>query len=674
MRDEFRPYEDDFAAWVRSGWPGAADDTREYLHFLADPDDPRRARENALWPHQWEALQRAVYAHELTDGRFARGQLLDIVSGGGKTAVIAACMAWLRLAHGVRRFLILCPNLIVRDRLEYDFRGGRVFTERDLLPPGALRADDFGLTVLGGSDGEPAQALIGARTVLSNIHRFHADRQAGREALEALLGQDPSPFAIFNDEAHNTPAPEYAGTLRRLAGHAAFRFRLDTTATPDRPDGAGIDSRLVYRFGIDAARRARVVTETDVYQPVIGSVDLTYTDRKTGEQRTARDIDWREASAIKGISAVQWVTDAEPKRQQLANALQRLDEAAKQARGRWKPVLFVVSASRADARDTQEMLRERFGRESLLVIGDEDEDPDAMRAQAAALGDPGGKHDIAISVQMLREGWDVPEVGVILLLRKITSKVYGPQIIGRGMRRVRRDGVPASEDQRCAVIDHPALEHQWLWNDLGARVFRENGQGELETDSEWEVAPAEPELVREELLIEVPEPDPDAPGDAFPPSSEASGEEDPVADDWRRILGTAVFGDETVTISGVEIAWVEKRSLGDDWIERLAPPGAPPAGAPPAGPAEELRTGVADIAGESVRAVGYADHLAAEAYDRLLDFVNENWLGGKATGFADPADIAKSLRRLGGLRTLMLERPEIVRGMLAPQGAEGAGP
>ena len=26
---------------------------------------------------------------------------------------------------------------------------------------------------------------------------------------------------------------------------------------------------------------------------------------------------------------------------------------------------------------------------------------------------------------MLREGWDVPEVGVILLLRKFGSKVYG---------------------------------------------------------------------------------------------------------------------------------------------------------------------------------------------------------------------------------------------------------
>ena len=671
MRDDFRPHEDAFAAWVRDEWPGAAYGTREYLGFLSDPDDPRRAREGALWPHQWEALLRVAYAHEMAGGRFARGQLLDIVTGGGKTAVIAACMAWLRLAHGVQRFLILCPNLIVRDRLESDFRGGRVFAERGLLPPGALRADDFGLTVLGGRDGAPAQALIGARAVLSNIHRFHADRQAGREALEALLGQDPRPFAIFNDEAHNAPAPEYAKTLRRLSGHHAFRFRLDTTATPDRPDDAPLGSRLVYRFGIPEARAARVVAETDVYQPVIGAADLTYTDKTTGEQRTARDIEWREARAIRGISDVQWVTDPEPKRRQLEIALQRLAEAAGRARGRWKPVLFVVSASRADARDTQEMLRERFGRGSLLVIGDEDGEQEAMRAQAAAIGSPAGEHDIVISVQMLREGWDVPEVGVILLLRKISSTIYGPQIIGRGMRRMRLDSVPEDEDQRCAVVDHPALDHQWLWKELGARVLRQDEQGKLtEIIPGGDLPPAEPDLARPELLIEVPEPDPEANAAAFLPSGEIGGDAEEAAADWREILDRAPFGDK-VTISGVTIEAVEKRTLGENWIERLEPPRAPGDEDGPSGPAEDLRSGVARIAEEAVRAAGYADHLAAEAYGHLLDFVSGRWLGGKSAGFADSADIAEALRHLGTLRELMLERGEIVRGMLAPERGEG---
>ena len=74
---------------------------------------------------------------------------------------------------------------------------------------------------------------------------------------------------------------------------------------------------------------------------------------------------------------------------------------------------------------------------------------------------------------MLREGWDVPEVGVILLLRKFGSKVYGQQVIGRGLRRVRVKGVDPTEPQICAVVDHPKLEHQWLWDIFNAQEASE---------------------------------------------------------------------------------------------------------------------------------------------------------------------------------------------------------
>ncbi len=52
---------------------------------------------------------------------------------------------------------------------------------------------------------------------------------------------------------------------------------------------------------------------------------------------------------------------------------------------------------------------------------------------------------------MLREGWDVPEVGVILLLRKFGSPVYGQQVIGRAIdpchTTLVADGVTRTIDQ-----------------------------------------------------------------------------------------------------------------------------------------------------------------------------------------------------------------------------------
>ena len=438
MQNAFLPYESDFEAWVEGGCMPSTAATQEYLRFLADPDDERAPRPGGLWRHQWDALLRVIYAREVGRRDFwGDGVLLNVVTGGGKTALIAATMVWLRLAHDVRRFLILCPNLIVRDRLEADFRDGKVFTERDLIPSGAIvSADDFALTTLGGTSRAMATSLLGSNVVLANIHQFYRSSTTGQQNLWSLLQADQTPFAVFNDEAHNTPALEYDRTLRELHEHAGFRFRLDTTATPDRADGRPVDSRMIYEYDIPAALHDHVIATPVVYQPDIETVELTYTDADSGETRRVEEIDWDEVERA-GLSATQWVTDAKPMSQQISIALNRLDEAKRNARGLYQPILFVVAVCKADAREAKRMLEDEFHLRTLIVTEDEDEQ---ARLDAAAIGES-GQYDAVVSVAMLREGWDVPEVAVILLLRKFGSKVYGPQVVGRGLRRVRR---PAS--------------------------------------------------------------------------------------------------------------------------------------------------------------------------------------------------------------------------------------
>ena len=193
MPNEFERLEGDFEAWVEGGYAPALPETQDYLRFLADPEDDRRPRPGGLWPHQWEALLRTVYAREVRKRDFWESGLLQtIVTGGGKTALIAAAMAWLRLAHNVQRFLILCPNLIVRDRLEADFRDGRVFRERGLLPPDAIvSADDFALTTLGGHASATASDLFGANVVLANIQQFYVSTKAGAESRYGLPRSEP---------------------------------------------------------------------------------------------------------------------------------------------------------------------------------------------------------------------------------------------------------------------------------------------------------------------------------------------------------------------------------------------------------------------------------------------------------------------------------------------------
>ena len=125
-------------------------------------------------------------------------------------------------------------------------------------------------------------------------------------------------FALFNDEAHNSPAPEWDRTLERMRPQTVLR--VDTTATPDRADGKTPDSRMIYEYLIQDALADRLVKTPVVYQPSIATVELTYTDAMTGETRAVEEIDWAEVDRL-GINATQWVTDDKPMQQQMAVAL-----------------------------------------------------------------------------------------------------------------------------------------------------------------------------------------------------------------------------------------------------------------------------------------------------------------------------------------------------------------
>ena len=666
MLNELLQHEDDFGLWVESGFPIAAEETREYLRFLADPDDERRPRPGGLWEHQWEALLRTVYAREvLKRGFWEDGLLLNIVTGGGKTALIAAVMVWLRLAYGVQRFLVLCPNLIVRDRLEADFRTGRVFRERGLIPPAAIvSADDFALTTLGGQSRATASDLFGANVVLANIHQFYRGSKTGQENLWALFGADERPFAVFNDEAHNTPAPQYEATLRDLREHEGYSFRLDTTATPDRADGKAIDSRMICEYGVPEALRDGVIATPVVYQPDIETVELTYTDAETGETRRVEEIDWDEVDRA-GLSATQWVTDERPMGQQIGIALNRLEEARRNAAGRYRPILFVVAVCKADANAARAMLEQRFGLRALIVTEDEDE---SARREAAAIGRD-DRYDAVVSVAMLREGWDVPEVAVVLLLRKFGSKVYGPQVVGRGLRRVRGDGIDPREPQICAVVDHPKLEHEWLWDLLKARRRRNVGvDQEFDEREERGEPPPVQEVVNRDLLIAIPEPNEDGEPGGIPPPEVPPA---PVAArDWAKRLEEIDYDAEDVEITDVDIRSVTGEELGPDgWKSVLgAPDGADGLGelgdASPDDLRQALRERIRYVAEQATIAAGYSAHMQRHVLTPLRLHVCERFLGGQDIPYADEESLRRALRRMHRVAAEFARRHDIVRGMI----------
>ena len=665
MFNEFSRYEEEFQQWVKAGYPDAKPETLDYIRHLSDPEDDARPRDGTLWPHQWDSLLRVIYAFEIRRDELAQpdGVLLNVVTGGGKTAIIAALMAWLRLAHDVLKFVLLCPNLIVRDRLEEDFQNGKVFLDRDLIPDGAIVSkDDFALTTLGSDRAGGWANLLSANVILGNIHQFYTSNAAGQRNLSGLMnGPD---FTLFNDEAHNSPAPEWDAALEKMRPKTVLR--LDTTATPDRADGKSPDSKMVYEYLIQDALADRLVKTPVVYQPNIETVELTYTDAHTGENRGVEEIDWDEVDRL-GLNATQWVTDDKPMQQQMAIALQRLSEQEKRAKGLYRPILFVVAVCKLDAQKAAKALNDYFKVKTLLVTEDSSEDDRRKATELGRAQRGSNPYKAVVSVLMLREGWDVPEVGVILLLRKFGSRVYGQQVIGRGLRRVRTQGVQEDESQICAVVDHPKLNHHWLWDIFSSKVRTGVGvDDEYDEEEDLPEPPPRQELSNPENLIDIPDPSNDDDGE-FVIDITASPAE-PLKN-WREVLEGLVYPTQTVTITNQNISGVEEKELtGEGWTTIKEVGREYGAGGnidvAPADMVDGIKTGLLDMAERLLDYAGHTTQYKGRIYGILLEHVKAKFLDGTSLGLAEESHLQATWRMLPQVEEKIKGTPGLVEGMV----------
>lgn len=476
MKYVFGEHEKNFIEWCREGYKTSLDDIRasKVKDFLRNIDNPNFIP--PLYNHQKESLKRVIYSWEILG---KKDLLLEVVTGGGKSIIIAGVIAYFMIVHDINRFLILVPNTIVRARLKDEFDpeskkfayGEFPFfhnSTKDLLKRISLHMMEVGRDPVG---------IRSASIILGNIHQLYE----GKINLE-IIQKNLSNIVIFNDEAHNSKADNYNDVLNKLKPQRIFR--LDTTATPDRLDGLHPDSEKILEYGIRQAMHDRIIKRIIVCKPDIEKVKLTYKDIETGEELRAEEVPWEEIENRK-IRASKYVVSEKPMRQQIAIAKQCLDYQKKcissdtTGKPQWKPLLFVVAISIRDAKNIEKVLENEFKLKTLLVTNESEEE---KKEEAMELNQhlKDCKYDAVVSVLMLREGWDVKNISVILLFRKFCYKlneytgekysVYGQQVIGRGLRRIN----PQNKDEweQCLVVDHPVLKHDWLWEMLDADQYQ----------------------------------------------------------------------------------------------------------------------------------------------------------------------------------------------------------
>ncbi|MEK9185417.1 MAG: DEAD/DEAH box helicase family protein, partial [Patescibacteria group bacterium] len=420
---------------------------------------------------QLEAIERCVYSFEILD---EKDLLTNIVTGGGKTTIIGAMIAYMMIVHDQYKFLILTPNTIVRGRLEDEFDKNKESYIYDVFPFFTNSYEHLknriSLHVM--QPGNNAAGVLSGNIILGNIHQIY-ERTENKKVLMENINQ----FCIFNDEAHNTKAEQYDRLLYEFKIKEKRFFRLDTTATPDRLDSSYPDSKMIFVYDIAQAMVDKIIKRPVVFHPDVRKVKLTYEDLETGKTISAEEVPWEEIERRR-IPARRYITSVKPMRQQIAIACELLKEQKMRTPVPYKPLLFLVAVSIKDAENIAnelEKVGEKYGIKKILLVHNETDD-ELKEAARDINKDPQTEYDAVVSVLMLREGWDVRNISVILLFRKFSYKeidgqifsVYGPQVIGRGLIRMSKN---PEEWESLFIVDHPILKHSWLWDHLKAMTY-----------------------------------------------------------------------------------------------------------------------------------------------------------------------------------------------------------
>ncbi len=478
------------AEWRESNYKGATETTRLLLNywFKTDHKLPNGQR-FAFYHAQREAIETIIYLYEVARVRrhkellerfsslseelrllqydeFAR-YCIKMATGSGKTKVMALAIAWQyfnAVAEGrddyAKTSLVIAPNVIVFERLRTDFANGRIFLADPIIPPELRVFWDFEVYLRGEGERASSQGAL----YLTNIQQFYErpnERESDEpEALAAMVGPKPpseklavedfdkriiargGPVLVLNDEAHHTHDEElkWNDFIRILheSVNKGLAAQLDFSATPRFQKGA-LFTWTVYDYPLKQA-----ILDGIVKRPIKGIA--------TDIQEARSDIASTRYQAYLTAGVERW--------REYREQLKPLGK---------KPILFIMMNSTAEADDVGDYLRtkypEEFGGDKLLVIHTDragevsKKDLEKAREVARQVDQETSPVNAIVSVLMLREGWDVQNVTVVVGLRPYTSKanILPEQTIGRGLRLMFRSSQRGRYTERVDVIGNNAF-------------------------------------------------------------------------------------------------------------------------------------------------------------------------------------------------------------------------
>ena len=466
------PLREAVKAWKAGGYKGITETTRVLLNYWFYTDHKlKTGRPFKYHVSQQEAIETIIYVWEVEKIR-TRKDLLEryaqnihdlrlppedgfaryctkMATGSGKTKVMALAIAWQYFnarreqdeiaKEYAKTFLIIAPNVIVLERLKQDFANGNIFREDPIRPKEFGIFWDFDCVMRGDGERAHSEGVL----FLTNIQQFYErpDRAKDEEpdVMTAILGPKPpaqkleqTDFAeriarrsgkllVVNDEAHHTHDEDlnWNEIIRQLHEETPLAAQLDFSATPRFQKGA------IFPWTISDYPLKQAILDGIVKRPVKGIAKIA---EPKSEHASVR---------YRG-----YLTAAVERWKEYRNQLKPLHK---------KPVLFIMMNSTEEADDVADWIAKAypgdFGDGKTQIIHTDKQgnvskkDLETARKAVRGVDDPQNPIHGIVSVMMLREGWDVQNVTVVVGLRPYTAKanILPEQAIGRGLRLMFRD-------------------------------------------------------------------------------------------------------------------------------------------------------------------------------------------------------------------------------------------
>lgn len=477
--------------WAESNYTspeGCTETSRTLLNYWFHSDHRLpNGRSFAYYPAQREAMETLIYIYEVAKIRCQKDMLeqyaleakhlellqhddfarycFKMATGSGKTKIMSLAVAWQyfnaimeNIPGYARTALLIAPNVIVFERLRLDFAGGRIFRADPVIPPEFVNSWDFECYMRGESERAHSEGSLYLTNVQQLYERPVINDNEPKE-ISDVLGRNPSaslsseedfmprvvrqkgPLLVVNDEAHHTHDEDlkWNDIIRDLNSRVSggVGAQLDFSATPRFEHGT-LFSWTIYDYPLK-----RAIQDGIVKRPLKGIA--------SGIREARSDIASTKYRAYLTAGVERW--------REYRDQLLPLKK---------KPILFVMMNSTADADDVGDYLKKHypgdFGEDRLLIIHTDRKgevskrDLDEARQVAREVDYETSPVNAIVSVLMLREGWDVQNVTVVVGLRPYTSKanILPEQTIGRGLRLMFRD-LRGEYTERLDVIGNKAF-------------------------------------------------------------------------------------------------------------------------------------------------------------------------------------------------------------------------